>query len=431
MRILSLASFFTLGLFYAGFSQVDVLTARADPKTFIFDDDKHTVHGYIYAQLKEKSSCCGNDAVYLEVKFDESGKVTSAKTLTGKNDCYKQSVVDIVSSVRWNAVDVKGSKTIYFEVKPIVPCSGSPNENVYKKIPLVGGGEIAAAPKKEEASKEVAVAEPVKKEPEPVKQPVKTEPVVVSEPVKKEPETKPVVVAQPVKKEAEPTPVAVKEEPVAKEEPAEEDGFLSEEKDEPVAEEPAKKADQPVVYQPAPNNKLVVTSRNDTPSPTVESSPKAVSKAPQKPGGGKIPPQANIEYVSTGEHNPDPSHKGSFANVPMGGVGNPEISDQSQFGVEMRKNLRNIGYCGLAQALIEVELDRNGSVVNSRVMYANDAKVKEILPNIVRTMKFKSPAGNPKTIFSYYEVKTEIVCEGNKPKYELEKVPDILKASAQ
>jgi hypothetical protein len=400
MRIFSLISLFTLGLFYAGIAQVDVLNTRANPKTFIFDDDKHTVHGYIYNQLKEKTSCCGNDAIYLEVKFDESGSVTSAKTLTGKNECFKQSVIDIVSSVRWDATDVKGSKTIYFEVKPIVPCSGGPSENVYKKIPRIGGGDLVSnntgAPKTVEVSTEVAVKEQPKEQPKEV--------VVVKEQPKE----------------------VVKEEPIvsnSKNNGGDEDGFLSD--DTPV-EEPVKPVKETV--KPVKETVKPVATVDPTPKETVKSQPTQPIAKTTRVSPGSIPPQAKLDYVSQGERAPDPSHKDSHLNDKVTTVSNPEISDESSFGVQMRSSLRKAGYCGLANALVEVEVDRYGSVVNSRIMYANSDQVKEILPGIIKGLKFKAQGANDlKSFYSYYQIKTEIVC-GAKPQFNLQDVPAVIKS---
>lgn len=390
MRIFSLVSLFTLGLFYAGNAQVDVLNTRANPKTFIFDDDKHTVHGYIYNQLKEQTSCCGNDAIYLEVKFDESGTVTSAKTLTGRNDCFKQSVIDIVSSVRWDATDVKGSKTIYFEVKPIVPCSGGPTENVYKKIPRVGGGG--------ELASNMGTGKPVE--------------VVKEVPVVKE---QPKEVVKEVVKEVEPIASNTNDGG------GDDEGFLSD--DTPV------ETPKPVVKEPVkPVVKETVKAVADVPAPTKEVVKAQPIAKPTKGGGGGIPPQAKLDYVSQGERGPDPSHAGTHLNENPDKVTNPEISDESSFGVQMRQSLRKSGFCGLANALVEVEVDRYGSVVNSRIMYANNEQVKDILPGIIKGLKFKAQgASDLKSFFSYYQIKTEIVCNG-KPQFNLKEVPPVIKS---
>lgn len=112
---------------------IDVTQLTADTKTFIFSNNKNTVKGYIYAALEKETSCCGSDRIYLEVRIDPSGYVTQAKTLTGKNDCFKQSAIDIVKNVKWNAKDFKREKSVYFEIKPDVDCDGA-KENNYAQI---------------------------------------------------------------------------------------------------------------------------------------------------------------------------------------------------------------------------------------------------------------------------------------------------------
>lgn len=109
---------------------VDVTKITADTKTYLFNDGKNTVRNYIYDRLQAQTSCCGSDRIYLEVKVDPSGYVISAKALTGKNDCLKESVIDIVKNIKWDAADFKGPKSIYFEVKPEIGCEGRKNEYV-------------------------------------------------------------------------------------------------------------------------------------------------------------------------------------------------------------------------------------------------------------------------------------------------------------
>ncbi|MBX7243439.1 MAG: hypothetical protein K1X92_16995 [Bacteroidia bacterium] len=126
---------------------VDVTKITADTKTYLFNDGKNTVRNYIYDRLQAQTSCCGTDRIYLEVKVDPSGYVISAKALTGKNDCFKESVIDIVKNIKWDAADFKGPKSIYFEVKPELACEGRKNE--YVKIetfnnPLLAPGGLPA-----------------------------------------------------------------------------------------------------------------------------------------------------------------------------------------------------------------------------------------------------------------------------------------------
>ncbi len=132
------------GLYEASQAQVfDVTKAIADPFTFIFNDGTNTVQGYIYSTLEKSTKCCGNDAIYLEIKIDPNGSTISAKALTGKNECYKKSIVDIIKHIRWNTANIKSPKSVYLEVKPLLACANKPDDNQYVEIPLPkGGGQI-------------------------------------------------------------------------------------------------------------------------------------------------------------------------------------------------------------------------------------------------------------------------------------------------
>jgi hypothetical protein len=412
MRILSILAFFSLGLFSQVMAQVDIANARANPKTFIFDDEKHTVHGYIYKTLNDKSSCCGNDAIYLEVKFDQTGTVTSAKTLTGKNDCYKKSIVDIVHSVKWDATGVTGTKTIYFEVKPIIACSGSPGENTYKPIPREGAGNVAVVTPVTVTEKEGATEVVADKGKENVELDV-----VVEE---KTPEVK--------------TPVVVAKEPVK-----EEESFLSD--NEPALtsketiKEPVKEAvavvqpTKETIKETAPVKSGKEEIKNPTPV-VVKTTPAPVATTKPKVGGPiKLPPQEKIEYVSRGDVKPDASHNTTWVNTDVNTNSKSAIvtyADEGTFAVNLRTALRKSGYCGLAHATVELETDpSSGRVVNSRVLATNDPKVAELVPGVIKELRFR-PLTGAANRFIYTEFKTEIVCDGQKPKYNLDQVEDFL-----
>ncbi|HHG86689.1 MAG TPA: hypothetical protein ENJ82_18215 [Bacteroidetes bacterium] len=420
MRIFSFFLLITLGLSYGLKAQVDVSTSIANPKTFIFDDEKHTVHGYIYNMLKSKTACCGNDAIYLEVKFDNTGSVTSAKTLTGKNDCYKKSVVDIVKSVRWDATGVTGTKTIYFEVKPIVPCSGSPGENTYKKIAGMNSAAVAAVNEtKSEVSNVVTKVE---------------ETAVVKDELLDEDEDlmDEELVSDEDEAFAEETPVKVVEKKV--EEKVEEvvsntsdewasDSFLSddgkEESETPTITKADVKASTGVV-----SGKDAIKNRNESSTTKMITS---TGPAKAYTGPVKIPPQEKLEYVSKGERSPDKSHNTTFVNVPVQSLAPPTYVDgDGQFGLQLRKGLRKSGFCGLAQAALEIEIAPNGQVVNTRILAANNDRVKEVVPGIISGLRFK-PQGIGQNYRSYQQFKAEIVCEGQSPTVNLEEVPDIIK----
>lgn len=109
----------------------DINKAVADPFTFIFNDGSTTVQGFIYSTLEKKTTCCGNDAVYLEIKIEPNGTTSAVKALTGKNECYKKAIVDIVKLIKWNNANIKTSKSVYLEVKPVLACTNTPNDNKY------------------------------------------------------------------------------------------------------------------------------------------------------------------------------------------------------------------------------------------------------------------------------------------------------------
>ncbi|MEM6262640.1 MAG: hypothetical protein AAGI38_09055 [Bacteroidota bacterium] len=123
-------------------SDVDVTKLTADTQTFIFSDNKSTVKNYIYAELEGKTACCGSDRIYLEVRIDPTGWVVQAKTLTGKNECFKKSAMDIVKNIKWNAKDFKAPKSVYFEIKPEMDCEG--RDNSYQQIQIFHNEKLDA-----------------------------------------------------------------------------------------------------------------------------------------------------------------------------------------------------------------------------------------------------------------------------------------------
>ncbi|MEM6629134.1 MAG: hypothetical protein AAF694_05655 [Bacteroidota bacterium] len=119
----------------SGQSKVDITQLVADTKTFAFNDSKNTVKGFIYEELDVKTNCCGSDRIYLEVRIHPSGYVVEAKTLTGKNECFKSSAIDIVKNIKWEAKDFKGTKPVYFEIRPDINCDGG-KDNSYKPVAI-------------------------------------------------------------------------------------------------------------------------------------------------------------------------------------------------------------------------------------------------------------------------------------------------------
>ncbi len=128
--------FFLILLFLCSgaFAQVDISKVVADPNTTIFSDGQNTVAGYVYEELQAKTKCCGEDAIYVEVKISSEGRTESVRALSGNNECYKKSVADIILPIRWDASKISGTKTIYVEVKPNLACKGNKDDNMYVKL---------------------------------------------------------------------------------------------------------------------------------------------------------------------------------------------------------------------------------------------------------------------------------------------------------
>lgn len=394
---------------------------KADPMTFVFDDGNHTVHGYVYDVLRSKTKCCGNDALYLEVVFDKNGYVTSSKTLTGKNECYMKSVVDIVKSIRWDASGVVGQRTIYFEVKPILACSGAGDENVYTPVPILSNPVAVNNDVTENGgfmSDEVTTnsdesSTTTQPDPDPVVE-TKPDPVVETKP---DPvvETKPDPVV-----ESKPDPVIASNptpDPVVESKPQKEPGESS-----------------TTARNPAPTNTQPDMDTEDflSDDPNIAVNPAPASKP--SPGDPRMPGQLEKQYVSTGDKNPDESHRGSHKNFDPGKVTTVQYADdESRVAVLIKSGLRKQGVCGLAQAAIELTVDpRSGNIVQHRVLGANSDDIAGKIPGILSNIRFTRQTPVRHNYRTYIHFKTDIICEGT-PKdkrVDLDTVPDMLKTAS-
>jgi hypothetical protein len=183
LRLLLLG--FGVGLFLPAMAQpeVDVTKLLADTKTFIFNDNKHTVKSYVLAELQAKTTCCGTDRIYLEVRIDPSGYVLDVKPLNGKVDCYKSSAIDIVKNIKWDTRDFKGPKSVYFEIKPEIECVEG-RDNAYRPIEVfnneIAKGAVAPAVAVQPAA-QPAQPQPAPVQPAPV-QPAPSQPVAQQQP---------------------------------------------------------------------------------------------------------------------------------------------------------------------------------------------------------------------------------------------------------
>jgi hypothetical protein len=117
---------------------VDVTRVKANVDTKIFSDGKTSVSDYLVSVIKSQTTCCGSDDIYVEVKVNEQGFVSSARALSGKNECMKRSIADALKYVRWDVEGKQVNKPIYFPVKLNTACTGK-NDNVYAEIPKPAG----------------------------------------------------------------------------------------------------------------------------------------------------------------------------------------------------------------------------------------------------------------------------------------------------
>ncbi|MEO0896380.1 MAG: hypothetical protein AAFY71_08290 [Bacteroidota bacterium] len=176
-------------LFADAQEEFDVTKHIADTRAFTFDDGKNTVIGYISVQLEEKTSCCGKDRIYLEVKIDPSGNVLHAKAITGTNDCIKRSAADIVKSIKWDAAELRGPTSKYLEIRPEIDCKDGSRDNVYKQVavfnndlldeqgnPKDGGSSYTPPVASQQASSQPKTSTPTPKETTPAPTETKTTP---------------------------------------------------------------------------------------------------------------------------------------------------------------------------------------------------------------------------------------------------------------
>ncbi|MCB9231214.1 MAG: hypothetical protein H6581_06110 [Bacteroidia bacterium] len=443
MRLLSfvLVAFFGFCLSVSA-QNVDVNSVVADPMTFTFNDGKHTVHGYIYSVLEKSTSCCGNDAIYLEVVFDQTGKVISTKTLTGKNDCYKQSVKDIIRNVRWDASGVKSSKTIYFEVRPIIPCSGSGNENVYKPVPLTldntstvastGGNDDMGDDDMGTGDDDLAVGD--------------DDDMGTG--------NDDMGTGDDDMGTGDDDDVAVGGDDMGDDDMGTGDDDLStgDDQDDMMAgDDGGFLSDDPGAGKTTVTTTKTKTETHDdgwanmydddnTTANAGDNSNSNVAttktntavnntKTTTKTAGTNLPNQAGYSYNSTGNKDPDQSHAETFKNMAPPPVATPNwASDESRIAVLIKQSLRRNGVCGLAQSLIELTVDPQGNVINHNILKSNSDQVSKLIPDVLKEVKFQPQPQARFNYVTYIQFKTDIMCqtEAKRPPVDLDTVQDYI-----
>lgn len=389
-------------------AEIDLASVTADPIKLIFSDERTTVASHLYRTLEAQTVCCGSDAIYLEVKISAEGKTDAVRALTGRNECLKRSVADLLRDIRWTKANLGTGKTIYFELKPVLPCRGTPGENVYKPVGTNARALAEAAAAKAAEEKALAPAQPA---PAPVVSPA-PQPVAAATP---KPEPTPVSTA--------PRP-ADKPAPKPKEQPAEKAV-------EKVVEKVAEKAPEPSTPKP---------TRAPKPAPEPAATPAApATKAPAPaidPGfAGSNLALAKPAYSPT-ERQPDPSHAQSHANTSGPLLAAPEYLDgEALQALFLKQELRKAGVCGLVHVLAELTVAPAGkdsagkalpaTVVDYRLFRSNSKLALEKLPAILQQLRYKPESVRFRQNI-YLEFKADVDCGTNAPLTNLGNVRDYL-----
>jgi len=476
--------------------EIDITKEVADPQKYIFSDGKTTVQGYIYSQLANKTTCCGNDDIYLEVKIDPTGYVVDVQALTGKNECYKRSIVDIVRNIKWQNNDIKSQRSIFFPVKPLKACTGQDNENQYTPIPVTNNPinnkeqmAVATPPKTQQLAENNEYAqrerERMEREEDQKRAREEAERMAQEEAQRK---------AQEMLTDNTPPPTErTSEEPagISSSEDEEDPDYLNryslESEEERLAREAAEakalkeeenrlKAEAEAEAKIKSQNQAALKAKKEAEMRNKKSSneqemrnrieaelrekikseleaemksQKTIAKTQEslededadydseeiKDSKSKTRPAPNTfskypGYVSTGDKNPDPSHRGSHVNAKVPEFTTPQFIEQSGAALFIKNKLKENNVCGLAQAVAEATVDRSGSVTQHRIFKANTEQVMNIMPSIINGMKFKPETIRYNGQIVYIEFKADIFCPSTPTKgIDLDQVQDYLQVN--
>lgn len=390
---------------------IDITQMRVDPLTFFFEDGRTSLEDYVKSQLRQHTTCCGVDNIYMELRITPEGRVESVKPMTGRNDCYRQSIRDILQPLRWKAENFRTSRPLYYEFSLQEECKGTESDNVYKPVPLPEGAKLVAqapvpAPQPPAPAQPPATQTPA---PKPEPEPIAVTPTLpgTTEP---KPEPKP---TESVPMEERPAPERA-EKPAPKKKPqppAEAQGeYAAERPARRPSSEPARKGYQPGKEPPKeaqpPNPPAVLghLPADSVPVPLKVSVPKG--------------------YSSTGEKRPPQDHVASYVNTSGPRFSEPDyINGPVAKALYLKQEYRKRGVCGLVHVLLEVAIDAQGNIRGYRILRANRPDVEIATPQVLAGMKYK-PVPMP-TVF-YTEFKIDVDCESDQRKLRLDTIPDYL-----
>ncbi|MDW8015142.1 MAG: hypothetical protein RMK19_03940 [Bacteroidia bacterium] len=355
---------------------VDITRYRIDPEAnCTFEDGRTTLSEYALYQLRQHSNCCGVDNIYMEIRIAPDGSVESARAITGRNNCYKQSLRDIILPTRWKVSELRASRPFYYEFRLSEECKGTAEDNVYKPIPAPTSPTVAANP--------TSPSEEPKAPPPPPSQ-------------EKPSETPPTPPSPPSPVAEEPAEVPAPK-PTQKSKPSP-----------PLSTEPARKGYQPGQEPP---------KESRPPNP-----PAVVGRLPDSLSTLRV--QVPKRYASTGEKRPPADHLNSYVNTSGPRYPEPEyINGPVAKALYLKQEYRKRGVCGLVHVLLEIGIDAQGNIKGYRILRANRPDVEVATPQVLAGMKYK-PVPLP-TIF-YTEFKIDVDCGTDQRPLKLDTIRDFI-----
>ena len=426
----------------AGF---DVTKHVADPRSKVFSDGKNTVQNYIQYQLEQKTNCCGMDDMYIEIKYDKNGVVTSTRVMSSSNDCNKKAVPDIVKYIRWKVDDPSAIRPVYLGMRPSIACEGTDADNQYEPIAAPAGfdaGEYAANNTAEEsdASKTAddgfddgsaddnvdasydptADAEATTTSDEEMADAAEEveEERMEEQPMADNTTPEPSAPAEP----AEPAEPATTQPAAPESESTSNDGWGDPNDDsaysEPATTQPAN--DQPVASNQQPGSDVDKGGDQN-----------GVSEATGQPDSSGL---EVYEYQPPTDYKarnlkPNEDHIGSTMNTsgPRSSVGFG--LSQTKTALFVKKEMRKQGICGLAHVLVELRMEKDGNVTGVRYLKFNNEQVRDATRAILKDMKFSGMSSH--RIYPLFEFKTYIDCTGTGQKGKVDEVPDYFYAPGE
>lgn len=308
-----------------GWAQVNPVTDVVDPDTKLFSDGKTTIEAYVNTVLTNTTNCCGDHTLYLKVTIDDAGFTSTVRCLSGKDECVKKSVEEILSYLRWK---VNGAP----KTAPIIPIKVKINCEPPKALgsPYVKLGEPAGfAEAKAKLAKSGANGTGG------------TEPIASGE--------------QPNSGTSE-KPANNNSEDKNQVQPQQNQG------------EPAGRG-----YQPG-GNPISVTP-NDTAASKRKMQPTELPDPVYKGAGERKPDSSHIKSYS--------NERGPQFEQPK------FIDGDAGMGVFVKTTYRKLQYCGLANVTAELTIEPDGNVSAYRIFKTNNDKVNALTPYVLGSMRFQ------------------------------------------